>query len=256
MPNYSILFFLLLLSNSLFSQSAKDVVDNYFEAIGGKSRWKKLQSRKSVEELTVYSKDSFTEVIDRTLNYTNYYQEPASYLRSWTENIFFFIRAYTTSCNWYYSDHTMSVSFFDKEYNVKKTSIPQIGILKILTFPMKDSVIIEDNCYRIDFEDVLWNRTMSVYFDKRTYLVTKHTYKSSGESILREYYYKNYKDKGGYVEPYIIEHYLDGAKYTITKVEQVFYDIDVNPEIFLPPIECDQKKYKPIKLDGPLRFSY
>ena len=102
---------------------------------------------------------------------------------------------------------------------------------------MIDSVILENNFYRIDFNDTDWKRIMSVYFDKESYLIKKHSYSNDGVD-RHEYYYNDYREKNRYVEPYSIENYVDGKKYSTISVKNIEYNPTIDPSIFEPPVKC------------------
>ena len=215
-----------------------EVIDKYLKAIGGVQKWENLSSRKSVEKLDIYNFEGLITGIDKTLYYTKYFQAPVNYLSLWFEDIYYNILAYNVECVWIYSDLRMSVGFLDKKYIKKNTRFPQVGILEILNFPLSSNTVeIVENTYKIDFNDKFWNRTMSVYFDKESFLVVKHEYVNPGGGH-HQYLYKDYRSKHGFTEPYKIENFVDYKIFKTQRIDSIEYNLAIHPGLFIPPVEC------------------
>jgi len=129
------------------------------------------------------------------------------------------------------------VMFLSKKRNRQSTTYPRIKPLEILNFQMIDSVMVENGFYRVDFIDTDWNRIMSVYFDKTSYLIKKHSYSNSGID-KHEYYYDDYREEHGYKEPYAIENFVDGKKYKTIDIQHISYNVTIDPSVFEPPVNC------------------
>lgn len=233
------------LSLQIYSQpnasiSPKKVVNNYLDAIGGKSNWSKLQSRKSIETYSVYNSHSLVETLDKTFEFKKIYKYPDNYLSFWDDAFFWNQIIKTSSCTWIYTDQSMNITFMGETYKKKKTNLPQFGILEILNFPMIDSLIVEDDFYRIDFKDEKWKRIMSVFFDPQTFLVRKHSYSNNGTDF-HEYYYSDYRAQDGFIEAYLIENFVDLKKFKVISVSEILYNVDIDSQIFIPPVECMQE---------------
>ena len=240
------LYFLsmLMLLNVSYSQppsvEAREVINLYLEAIGGKDHWKNLESRKAQENVTLYTSTGLMEIEDQVLDYTKYFQVPNNYLDLWFKAMHFTIFVQTSNCTWYYLDKNVSVLFMDKKYRKQKAKFPRIGVLEILNFPIAGDAVVEKDSYRIDFEDRPWKRLISIYFDKENFLITQHAYTNPGGD-RHEYFYKDYREKDGYLEPYIIENYVESRKYKVTTIKSIQYNLEVDPAIFTPPVECISK---------------
>lgn len=241
-------------SSQTEDMTAKDVLSQHFEAIGGKKHWKSLESRKAEEIITTYT--GRTEAVDQILYFKNFYKNPGKYLKTWTESIFYNLIVFTPDCSWFYFDERQSVQFYPNGI-IKDKKWPQIEAVKIVNFPMIDSLIIENSLYRIDFWEEKWNRILSVYFDPHTFLINKHSYVNPGETALHEYYYSDYREKDGYVEPYLIDNYVDGVKFKSSEMTSIEYNIDIDETIFDPPVPCQKdEKLSIVNLEQPLPYKY
>ncbi|MEM6816302.1 MAG: hypothetical protein AAF600_18235 [Bacteroidota bacterium] len=255
----SLLFFAIL--NNLEAQelpltSAQEVVDRYMQAIGGRDRWESLNSRKTREKYDIYESTIVSESIDRTLDYTKYFKAPNSYLDVWFENLFYSVYASNSDCVWFYSDKGVYILFLNKKYLKVPAKLPKLGILEVIGLPMVDNVTVEDGMFRVDFEDETWGRTISVYFDRESFLVRKHSYSNDGKD-MHEYYYKDYRNKNGFLEPYLIENFVNYTKFKVTTIEEVIYNVDIDPTIFQSPLPCPlDGEINSIKLENNLPYIY
>lgn len=244
---YKLGYSLILVVLANFSQaqteakiSGEEILVRYFKAIGGKERWENLESRKAKENLSLFVSSGLMEMEDEVLDYTKYFQAPNSYLDLWFQDMYYSTYVQTPGCVWYYLDKSISVLFPDKKYRKREATFPRIGVLEILNFPMVGSVFLENDSYRVDFEDKFWKRVMSVYFDRESFLITKHSYTDLGGDY-HEYLYKDYQEKDGYLEPYLIENYVDSKKYKAIRVKSIDYNLDIDPTMFTPPTKCISK---------------
>lgn len=217
--------------------TAKSVTDRYLEAIGGRKKWRELKSRISFEKVSLYQSDAPIATAYKFMDYYKGFQTPNSYLDAWYEGLHYSILTETSTCKWLYYDTDLSIMFLDKKRNKESTEYPRIKPLEILNFQMIDSVMLENDFYRIDFIDTDWNRIMSVYFDKTSYLIKKHSYSNSGVD-KHEYYYSDYREEHGYMEPYAIENFVDGKKYKTIDVQRISYNVTIDPSVFEPPVNC------------------
>ena len=233
------LIFFFINSNGYSQQlpTAKAVTNRYWEAIGGKKRWRELNSRISFEKVSLYQSDAPIATAYKFMDYYKGFQTPNSYLDAWYEGLHYSILAETSTCKWLYYDTDLSLMFLGKKRNKEPTTYPRIKPLEILNYQMMDSVIIENDFYRIDFIDTDWNRIMSVYFDKTSYLIMKHSYSNSGID-KHEYYYNDYREQNGYFEPYSIVNFVDGKKYKTIDVQRISYNSIMDPSVFGPPVNC------------------
>jgi hypothetical protein len=226
------------IGNAQKTLSAKTITNRYFEAIGGKKKWSELKTRISHEKISLYQGEAPISTANKFMDYYKCFLAPNSYMDTWYEGLHFTSLCETSGCKWLYSDNDMTVRFLNKKHNREATTYPRIEPLEILNFQMIDSVILENNFYRIDFRDTDWRRIMSVYFDKENYLIRKHSYSNNGVD-RHEYYYSDYRVENGFFEPYFIENYIDGRKYKTIEVQSVDYNSNVDPSIFELPVKCE-----------------
>lgn len=216
--------------------SPKKIIDSYLDTIGGKREWSNLKTRTSIEKVSLFQSEALIETVYKTIDYYKCFLAPNSYLDAWYEGLNFTILSETSTEKWIYYDTDKSVTVMDKRRNKFPSRYPRIKPLEILNFEMIDTVIVDNEFYRIDFKDTDWNRVIAVFFDKKTYLIYKHVYSNDGRD-RHEYYYNNYKEVNGLLEPYFIENYVNGKKYKTIEIKNIEYDKVVDPSIFKLPID-------------------
>lgn len=252
----NLIFFLLLANSYGYSQklpNAKTVTSRYLEAIGGKKKWSELKERESFEKVSLYQSDAPIATVYKFMDYYKGFQAPNNYVDVWYEGFDFSILCETSICKWLYSGADLSVMFLGKKRNRESTVYPRIKPLEMLNFRMIDSVIVENGFYRVDFVDTDWKRVMSVYFDKESYLVKRHSYSNDGVD-KHEYFYNDYRDEGGYLEPYSIENFVNGKKYKTIDVQSIKYNSFIDPSVYEPPVECSSEGV--VQLEKPVSFPF
>lgn len=241
--------------NPSFSQdtvSSEAIVYNYLEAIGGANAWKELKSRVVKEEYIYYNNRGVLETENKRKVYSKWYLFPNNYLEVSVEGTNWFVMSFTSDCAWIYFDQGKMLSFLDDKFQEPMKTFPRIEVLEILNYQILGK---EDdaNYFKIDFADKFWDRTITVYFNKHTYLVDKYEYSNDG-SDFHEFYLSDYHDKEGYKEPYVIESYVNHKKFKKSIKHNVLYNSKIDEEIFDAPIECSYNK-KPVMLSEPLDFT-
>lgn len=241
---YQFLSFFLILTFTIQAQDAEEVIYKFLEATGGKEKWMNLKTRKAEEIVKVYNSNGFIETVEREFFYTKYYQSPNYYLDVWFEatSLFFNLRCSSDKFVWYYLGKNQVVRFLPEKYIKETSELPRIGVMEILCLPILNGVIDRGGFFRIDFDDEFWNRTISLYFDKESYLIKKKSYKNPSESTLHEFFYKEYKMSNGFLEPRIVENFVDAKKFKTTEIQTIVYDMKVQTKIFDPPVPSSKQR--------------
>lgn len=232
--------------------TAEKIISDYFEAMGGESKWIDLKSRKAKEKYLVYS-SGMIESVSQTIPFVEFYQFPNSYLTSHVKDMNLNLVVNTSDCAWIYFGRSESIFFRGKEYIRDQEKYPRIEALEFLNFPIKGEVNMEGEHYKIDFIDNYDGRIVSVYFNQQTFLIEKYSYYAG--QVLQENILSEYRTKNGFTEPYRLDNFVDGKKYKTIVTEDIIYNSELSLLIFEPPVPC-QASENLEKLEKPLPNIY
>lgn len=250
-----ICLFQLVLTQAQNDITAKEVLSSYFEAVGGKEKWKALQSRKAEETIAYYNSEGKFDLVDYTAYHTKYFLAPNNYMDKKLYGFLLNLTCFTSDCGWIYFDEGQNIVFVRKEHLKKRRKLPRIGALEVLNNEYIDTVKSENNLLRIDFKyEKRDNGIESIYFDPDTFLIKKRIYDSQGIYHC-EWRFSGYRKKDGFMEPYKIDFYVNDHLYSTTEVEEIAYNQFIDSQLFVPPVKCDVSK-RVVHLSEPLSFVY
>ncbi|UII23157.1 hypothetical protein [Fulvivirga ligni] len=224
----------MCLSLTLSAQSSKQIIDDYLLTIGGRESWEKLKTRVCKEEMLQYSSEGLFATSVTKRNFINYYAAPNNYLKYWVEDLYTKVYCETNNSVWTYSADTKRLTVLSDEFIEKAKDFPRINALSIINMPVESEAESQDSLYRIGFKDARWQRTIYLFFDKETKLVVKQEYHNTGGDH-HEYYYKDYRVKDGFKEPYVIEKFQYDQLFYVIHVEDISYNVAIDSKIFETP---------------------
>jgi hypothetical protein len=236
------LVFFSISNKSLLGQDKKDVtaenvIDRFVEKIGGE-KWLSLTSRKEYG-FVEYEEDRNAIIpsksYDRIMIHLN--QGRSLEMHGDITNLKS-VLVYKPDCNWYYSSASQVVKFFGPEPIKFKRKFPRTELMEALNLEPVKTVYIEDTLYRVDFKDIRQlDGIQSLFFGMNSGLLYKREFISKNE-VKWEFQFSNYKTSNGYVEPRLIKLTSNGEGYFSIVVESITYNIEIEQELFNPPIPC------------------
>ncbi|MFN7791440.1 MAG: hypothetical protein ACK5NM_02725, partial [Cyclobacteriaceae bacterium] len=140
--------------------------------------------------------------------------------------------------NWYYSNRSQVVKFFGPEPVKFKITLPRTELMEILNLEPMKNVYIEDTLYRVDYKDIRQlDGKHSLFFGANSGLLYKRGYTSKND-VRWEFHFSNYTDSQGFSEPHQIKLTSNGKDFLSIAVKSILYNIEIDTNIFTPPIPC------------------
>lgn len=243
-----LVLFLFIFNTSdrnLFGQKVSDlapeiVIDEFIQKIGGE-KWRNLKSRKEYSYVEYEEdKNSIIPAISHDRIRINVQpgrsievHKVSGGLRS--------LLVYKPGCNWYYSNRSQIVKFFGPEPVTFKNTLPRTELMEILNLEPMKKVYIEDTLYRVDYKD---SRQLdgkhSLFFGMNSGLLYKRGYTSKND-VRWEFHFSNYTVSQGFSEPHQIKLTSNGKDFLSIAVKSILYNIEIDTNIFTPPIPCKNK---------------
>jgi hypothetical protein len=237
------LVFLLNTSDkTLFAQRKSDlapeaIIDEFIEKIGGE-KWRSLKSRKEYA-FVEYEEDKNSIIPAKSYDRIKINLNPGMSIEVHRVSTNLgSILVFKPECNWYYSSRSQIVKFFGPEPVKFKNKFPRTELMEVLNLEPMKTAYIEDTLYRVDFKDVRQlDGKHSLFFGLNSGLLYKRSYTSKND-VHWEYHFSNYTESQGFSEPHLVKLTSNGKDYFNISVESVLYNIEIDLEVFIPPIPC------------------
>lgn len=240
-------------SKTVFAQKKSDltpetIIDKFIVKIGGE-KWRSLKSRKEYAYVE-YEEDKYSVI--PTNSYDQIKINSNFGISIEVHKVFGAIRSilvFKPECNWYYSSASQIVKFFGPEPIKFKNTFPRTELMEILNLEPMKKVYIEDTLYRVDFKDIRQlNGKQSLFFGMNSGLLYKRSM-SSKTDVQWEFHFLNYTESQGFSEPHLIKLTSNGKNYFTIAVKSILYNVDIDPNVFNPPIPCkNEDTFKHLEL--------
>jgi len=248
---------LIILCSSIHGQElsdtpkAKEVIEAFFEKIGGIQRWDSLKTR--IEHSTELRANQPTSNLLFTTNYFRYpyfnTQKQGSFLKGKS------LKVHTPECSWFYSEILSSILFFD--YEIVKTTdrYPKTEFLDVFNLKVKKKVDQDESHYIVQFNDERRkDGIQTLYFDKETSLLQKRTWLAK-DDVLWTFTFERYIEKNGFVEPYEIVRYGNEKPFLTISIDNIEYNENIDSYLFSAPIPCGEPETH-VEVDASLLINY
>jgi len=248
---------LIILCSSIHGQElsdapkAQEVLEAFFEKIGGVERWDSLKTR--IEHSTELRANQPTSNLLFTTNYFMYpnfnVKKKQSFLKGKSLLVF------TLECSWYYSEILSSILFFDYEIVKPTDRFPKSEFMEMFNLQTKKKVAQDDLHYIVKLIDSRKkDGIQTLYFDKETLLLQKRVFIEKND-VLWTYTYEKYIEKRGYVEPYEIVLYSNSEQYLSRSIDDIKYNENIDSVLFISPIPCGEPETH-VEVDASLLINY
>lgn len=226
--------------------TSEEVIDRFLEKIGGKERILLLDTRVENSSIINYggqggSVNSQNKIIAQSV----YYKSPDHFLEhSFSTKVGFHTESIlykSEACPWYYTSAMQGIKFFDPAPIKFKKDYPRTYFLEPFNLKPEKYASVEGGMYRVDFKDHRQDGGIqSVFFDQETYLLVKRAYVTKSTMTPWTFYFENYETTDGFTEPRTINLYGGSDLYMSVEIEEISYNVNLNPAIFEPPVACIQ----------------